>query len=126
MDEHQRLVNLLISAFQKEGYIILRATGGNFPEPYKIGRHEPDIIATEQSGLIIIGEAKTEDDINGSQSQEQYLDFSNRIMSEGLLKGRRIPLHIIVPKNSSPLLRQSLASLGISNKIGGQIIIWVD
>lgn len=126
MDEHQRLVNLLISAFQKEGYTILRATSGNFPEPYKIGRHEPDIIATDQSGLIIIGEAKTEDDINSDQSQEQYLDFSNRIMSEGLLKGKHISLHIIIPKNSSPSLRQSLTNLGISNKIGGQIIIWVD
>lgn len=126
MDEHQRLANLLISAFQKEGYIILRATDGNFPEPYKIGRHEPDIIAKDQYGLIIIGEAKTSDDITSDRSQEEYLDFSSRIMSEGLLKGKHIPLHIIVPRSSSVLLRQTLTNLGISNKIGDKIVIWVE
>ena len=126
MDEHQRLVNSLIAAFQREGYEVLRAVGGNFPEPYQVGRHEPDIIARDQYGLIIIGEAKTSDDVSSERSQEEYQDFSSRIMSEGLLKGKQVPLHIIVPRSSSDLLRQSLTNFGLHNKIGSQIVIWVE
>lgn len=126
MDEHQRLVNLLIGAFQREGYTILRAVGGTYAAPYSVGRHEPDIIARDQYGLIIIGEAKTSDDIASDRSQEEYLDFSSRIMSEGVLRGKQVPLHIIVSRSSSVLLRQTLTNLGISNKIGDKIVIWVE
>lgn len=126
MDDHQRLVNLLIGAFQNQGLTILRAVGGNFPDPYNIGRHKPDIIARDQSGLLIIGEAKTTEDISSERSKEQYLDFSDRIMSEGVLKGKPVPLHIIVPRGDSDLLRQTIANLGLVNKLNDRIIIWVE
>ncbi|KKT67234.1 MAG: hypothetical protein UX25_C0042G0008 [Candidatus Woesebacteria bacterium GW2011_GWC2_45_9] len=126
MDEHQKLVNLLIGALQKDGYEVLRAVGANYPDPYTIGRHEPDIIARDSTGLLVIGEAKTHDDISSERSQQQYLDFSSRVMSEGMLKGRPVPLHIIVPEGSSNLLRQTLSILGLSTKIGSKIFIWVE
>ena len=124
MDLHQRLVNALISAFQSRGYTILRAVGGTYTEPYKIGRHEPDIIAKDNNGLLIIGEAKRSEDLFSETTKEQLIDFSNRIMAEGLLRGIKIPLHIIVPQKDMQTLRQVLGSLGLANKIGERIFIW--
>lgn len=126
MDLHQRLVNALISAFQNKRYSILRAVGGSYPDPYKIGRHEPDIIAKDNNGLLIIGEAKISEDLQAERSKEQLLDFSNRIMSEGLLRGTKIPLHIIVPQKDVGTLRQVLTNLGLENKIGDRIFIWTE
>lgn len=126
MDVHQKLVNALIAAFQNKGYTILRAVANAYPVPYKIGRHEPDIIAKDSNGLLIIGEAKIGEDLLAERSKEQFLDFSNRIMSEGLLRGEKIPLHIIVPQKDVGVLRQVLASLGLENKIGDRIFIWAE
>lgn len=124
MNPHQTLVNALISAFQSRGYTIVRAVGGNYSEPYKIGRHEPDIIAKDNNGLLIIGEAKVGEDLFSETTKEQLVDFSNRIMSEGLLRGVKIPLHIIVPQKDTGTVRQVLGSLGLTNKIGERIFIW--
>lgn len=124
MEEHQRLVNALVDAFRERGYEILNAVGVTAEAPFAIGRHEPDLIARDPSGLLLIGEAKTGEDISELRSREQFTDFSNRIMSEGLLKGREIPFHIIVPQAYSNLLRQVLDTLGLTQKIGSRIIIW--
>lgn len=126
MDEHQNLVNSLIAAFQSKGYTILKAAAINYQAPDAIGRHEPDILARDQQGVLIIGEAKTENDISSQTSKEQFLDFSNRIMSEGPLRGTKIPLHVIVTQDQSVSLRQVLATLGLSNKIGESIFIWTN
>lgn len=124
MDEHQRLLNALSTALQEKGYHVLYQEGLSGQEPYAIGRHEPDIIAKDSTGLLIIGEAKTGQDLEEQRSKEQFIDFSSRIMSEGILKGKEIPLHIIVPQNDSARLRRLLISLGLSNKIGNRITIW--
>lgn len=124
MDEHQNLVNSLIVAFQNRGYTILKAAATPYHAPGTIGRHEPDILAIDQQGVLIIGEAKTGSDISNQTSKEQFLDFSNRIMSEGPLRGAKIPLHLIVTQEHSTALRQVLATLGLSNKIGESIFIW--
>lgn len=124
MDLHQSLTNALISAFQNRGYTILKAVGGVYIEPYKIGRHEPDIIAKDNNGLLIIGEAKIGEDLFSERTKEQFLDFSSRIMSEGPLRGVKIPLHIIVQQKDVGTLRQVLGNLGLANKIGERIFIW--
>lgn len=126
MDRHQELVNALISAFQGRGYTILKAVGGSFADPYKIGRHEPDIIAKDNNGLLIIGEAKIGDDLFSETTKEQLLDFSSRIMAEGLLRGAKIPLHVIVPQADASNLRRVLANLGLKNKVGERVFIWTE
>ena len=126
MDEHQNLVNALIAAFQSRGYTILKAAVTNYQAPEAIGRHEPDVIARDQQGVLVIGEAKTANDLSSQTSIEQFVDFSNRIMSDGPLRGTKIPLHIIVPQNQANALRQVLASLGLSIKIGESIFIWTN
>lgn len=126
MDPHLNLVNSLIAAFLGKGYVILKASNGSYPAPESIGRHEPDILAQDSSGLLHIGEAKTVNDVSSQLTKEQFTDFSSRIMSEGPLRGSKVPLHIIVPNDQSDTLRQVLAELGLSNKIGESIYIWTD
>ena len=124
MDEHQRLLNALSTALQGKGFEVINQAGWQDREPFAIGRHKPDIIAKDPSGVLVIGEAKTGADLDKQRSREQFVDFSSRIMSEGILKGREIPLHIIIPESYSARLRQVLASLGLASKIGNRITIW--
>lgn len=123
-DEHKNLVDILVKALINGGYIIERADSENYSRAPKIGRHEPDIVAKTTNGLIMIGEAKTKDDLNSETSKEQFIDFSNRVMATGLLKGKAVPFHIIVKKDAVEELRNILIYLGLGNKIGNIITIW--
>jgi len=123
-NEHQNLVDVLVKAFIKEGYTIENADSGVYSRPAAIGRHEPDIVAKTSNGLIIIGEAKTREDLNSENSKEQFIDFSDRIMASGMLKGQAVPFHIVVKKDAAEDLRLVLHSLGLGNKIGSIIKIW--
>jgi hypothetical protein len=53
------------------------------PDPYAIGRHEPDILALTEGGVLVIGEAKTEPDLEELTAQEQIADFSRAIGPNG-------------------------------------------
>lgn len=123
-NEHQNLVDALVRAFTNDGYTIENADSGSYQSPPKIGRHEPDIIAKTATGLIIIGEAKTREDLNVVISKEQFVDFSSRIMVSGSSKGQAVPFHIVVKKDAVEDLRLVLYSLGLGNKIGNIITIW--
>lgn len=122
--EHQNLVDALVKAFIGQGFTIVTADSGSYSRPSAIGRHEPDIVAKDKSGLIIIGEAKTADDFYSETSKEQFIDFSSRIMSSGALQGQSVPFHIVVKKDDEADLRSVLQSLGLANKIGNVITIW--
>ena len=122
--EHQNLVDALVKAFIAEGFTIETADSGSYSRPSAIGRHEPDIVAKNRNGLIIIGEAKTADDFSSETSKEQFVDFSSRVMSSGVLQGQSVPFHIIVKKDAAADLRSVLQSLGLSDKIGSTITIW--
>lgn len=123
-NEHQNLVDALIKALISEGYTIENADSGDYLRPTTIERHEPDIIAKDQNGLVIIGEAKTKEGLNSETSKEQFIDFSNRVMASGLLKDQAVPFHIVVKKEAADDLRLVLTSLGLNNKIGNIITIW--
>ncbi len=123
-NEHQSLVDALVKAFINEGRVVENADSGTYPRPTAIGRHEPDIIAKTSNGLIIIGEAKTREDLNSEISKEQFVDFSDRIMASGPLKGQAVPFHIVVKNDAAEDLRLVLHSLGLGNKIGNIITIW--
>lgn len=122
--EHQNLVDALVKAFIAEGFTIETADSGSYSRPSAIGRHEPDIVAKNRNGLIIIGEGKTADDFSSETSKEQFIDFSSRVMSSGVLQGQSVPFHIIVKKDAAADLRSVLQSLGLGNKIGSTITIW--
>lgn len=121
--DHQRLVGTLINHFKNNlGLTILSAeTKDYLVKPGAHGRHAPDIVAADSSGTINIGEAKVGEDIISSESEEQYLDFSNRIMPVSNLP---VPFHIIVYKQDENLLIEKLIRLGLGLLIGKRIKIW--
>jgi hypothetical protein len=67
---------------RQQGVTVTHASGGlNFPDPYKIGRHEPDALGGK-GGMVWIGEVKIGSDLNDQTSQEQFADFSRRVMTD--------------------------------------------
>jgi hypothetical protein len=80
---HRDLVASLVSHLAAENCVVTRAAGvGTLPDPEKIGRHEPDVLA-EADGQLIIGEAKVGPDLHEDTSQEQLTDFSTHIGPNG-------------------------------------------
>ena len=76
---HGDLVAALMHRIADSLTVITHAVGyPSLPDPYKIGRHEPDLIANA-NGVLIIGEAKTGEDLDEERSREQIGDFCNAI-----------------------------------------------
>lgn len=120
---HQQLVAALITYFRtKLGYKIISASYENFNEPEKQGRHEPDIIAMDNNGVLHIAEAKASyEDIFSETAKEQFIDFSNRVMTANNVP---VPLHIVVYKENEQFLISRLNQLGLGALIGNRIKIW--
>jgi len=121
--QHQKLVAALITHFRtKLGYKIISASYENFNEPEKQGRHEPDIIAMDNNGVLHIAEAKASyEDIFSETAKEQFIDFSNRVMTAN---NAVVPFHIVVYKEDEQFLISRLNQLGIGMLIGNRIKIW--
>lgn len=120
--EHQKLVYALLNHFRTQlGYQILEARYPGFTEPQKHGRHAPDIVAKDGHGVIHLAEAKVGDDLSSQITKEQFLDFSNRVMTN---TNTPVPFHIIVYKEDEQLLISKLNELGLSHMIGNRIKTW--
>lgn len=122
-DEHQKLIAALINYFvTKLGFKILSAAYQGYSQPDKHGRHAPDIIAIDKNGILQLAEAKANyEDIYSETAAEEFVDFSNRIMTNG---GAAVPLHIVVYKENEPDLIKRLTQLGLSPLIAQKIKIW--
>jgi hypothetical protein len=80
---HRDLVAWLVSYTAGEYGEVTHVAGRNeYPDPYAIGRHEPDLIAESADGFVIIGEAKIGEDLDAEGSQEQLADFSTAVDPE--------------------------------------------
>lgn len=122
-DLHQKLVRALIKKFVLEGLEILKAADEGYEEPYKIGRHKPDIIARDaQKETFSIGEAKICDDLTSDRTKEQFEDFSSRVMGEGKSKGTTVSFHVVVPKSCEDNAWLMFRTLGLSDRIN--IKVW--
>jgi len=121
--EHQKLVSALINYFKNNlGFKILGAVYNDYPRPTEHGGHIPDIIAIDNNGLLHIAEAKANyEDICSENAGEQFIAFSNRIMSNN---GLPVPFHIIVYKEDEQNLRNRLIELNLGSYIGNKIKIW--
>jgi len=121
--QHQKLISALVGHFRTTlGFTILSAALTNFTAPTKHGRHEPDIIARDVNGVLQIAEAKANyDDIFSDTAKEQFIDFSNRVMSN---TNTPVPFHIIVYKEDEPNLINRLNQLGLGTLVGNRIKIW--
>lgn len=120
--EHQKLVLALMKHFQdKLDFTILGVDYGDFPKPSKHGRHAPDIVAKDKSGILYLAEAKVGDDLYSDNTREEFENFSNRVMTGTNVP---VPFHIIVYKKDHDLLLSRLRDLGLSYKVGNRIKIW--
>ncbi len=80
---HRNLVALLMSHTGREYGEVTHAAGRNeYPDPYAIGRHQPDLIAESADGLLAIGEAKIGQDLAAERSHQQLADFSTAVDPE--------------------------------------------
>ena len=119
---HKKLVQALVGKLKKDGFTVTHVAIKGYKEPYKIGRHEPDIIAQDNRGVFVIGEAKTKDDVDSETSKEQFIDFSNRVMASGPAENEKLFLHIIVEEEGYLDLKRTLERLGLHFK--NNIKIW--
>ena len=120
--EHQILTSALIRHFTKVlGYSILEASLPGFQSPSDHGGYRPDIVARDQNGVLHIAEAELGDQIYTQQTREQFLAFSNRVMSDSRIP---VPFHIVVYRYDVPVLRKCLVELGLGHLIGNRIRIW--
>ncbi len=112
-NEHQEIVKGLINHFKKIGLTITCAAYEGYDECEKKGRHEPDVVAKDSSGLHYIGEAETGDSLDDTNTEEQFKDFSNRRMK---VSKKDIPFHIGIPKSCEQELLAKLKELGIEDR----------
>jgi hypothetical protein len=120
--EHQTLVGALLNHFRTAlHYQILEAAYSGYSEPSKHGRHEPDIVARDPDGILQLAEAKVGADISSERAREQFLDFSDRVMTGTNIA---VPFHIIVYKPDEQVLISRLNELSLGQKIGNRIKIW--
>jgi len=121
--EHQRLVKALIDQFIFDGLEILNAAYQGYEKPYKIGRHEPDIIAQNpKTEVVSIGEAKVCADLESEKTQEQFEDFSNRQMAVGTTKNVAVPFHILTPPTCAHTVWTVLFKLSLDKR--NNIVVW--
>lgn len=121
--QHQKLVAALADHFRsKLGLTILNAALPNFNAPIAYGRHEPDIIARDSNNVLHLAEAKASyDDIFSETAKEQFIDFSNLVMTETNVV---VPFHIVVFKEDESHLLNHLNQLGLGTLVGSRIKIW--
>lgn len=75
-ETHKTLVDVLVSDLaMKFGKVTHGDNVGTLQRPPKIGRHRPDVIAVDEFGGTVIGEAKTGPDLTSDHSKEQIEDF---------------------------------------------------
>ncbi|HUK26847.1 MAG TPA: hypothetical protein VLV31_00370 [Candidatus Acidoferrales bacterium] len=122
--EHQNLIMDLIDRFEDGGLKIVKAAFVGFDAPYKIGRHAPDIIAMNNEGLLVIGEAKCCNELDSQETMERFQDFSNFTATPKEGKSEPAIFHIIVPSSCEVKLGQVLSRLGLTDRMN--IVCWTD
>jgi len=120
---HRNIVEALVRYFNEEGWETLYAACGDYEEPPAQGRHEPDVIARDQRGVWVIGEAKTGNgDLNTEHSRQQYWDFAHRVMRDG--KNTPCPFYVCVPRQHEADLTAILRELGIDLSSNVHVLVY--
>lgn len=83
--KHQFIVGLLVKQMREYGckinYLDGKYHGEKLEMPPQILRHRPDIFGITGTGIICIGEAKTESDLKSARTREQLTDFANLVLN---------------------------------------------
>jgi len=121
VDEHQRLVKILIDQFEIDGLEIVNAAYQGYKEPYKVGRHPPDIIARNRvTEVVSLGEVKLCSALDSQKTREQFEDFSNRQMAT--TSGEFVPFHILTPVMCAHRVWRLLCQLGLDKR--PNVMLW--
>lgn len=119
---HRAMVSSLIQFFRDQGWQVTAAASSGFPDPYKLGRHEPDVLGSDQEGTTVIGEVKTgEGDLETEHSKEQYLDFAGMVMTESR---KPCPFYLSVPSEHQGETARILRGLGLFDKPNVQLLTY--
>lgn len=108
---HRRLVLALIAKMRSAGITITHVAGdAAFPDPPRVGRHEPDVVG-HKHGVRYFGEAKTgAGDLRTSRAFEQFDDFSHRRSRTG--HRPFCPFILCVPRGATREAARALADAG--------------
>jgi len=113
-ESHERVTQALVRYFEGQGWTVTEAACEGYPQPQRVGRHEPDVVASNAQRVIVFGEAKTGNgDIGTQHSREQYHDFSSRVMTGTTTP---CPLYLCVPTAYKPEMERVLAEEGLARK----------
>jgi hypothetical protein len=127
-DKHQFILGLVVKRMRTEGATIF-AVDGNYAGllgekvsmPPQILRHRPDVIGVKSDGQILIGEAKTENDITNKRTYEQLKDFSS---SE--LNGNSCEVFVGIPRSAVDVFNKCLTNWGLDHFQNIHLIIVPD
>ena len=130
-EDHQRLLNSLANAMEKQGITITHVNIDGTPEyfdekyrklpiPKERDSYKPDLEGM-RGALRHLGEAKIM--IKGDENiDSQFRAFASREMN-----GKEIPFHIVVPKSIKKEVEKKLYKLNLYGKYKkGVIKIWTD
>jgi len=115
--KHQFILGLIIKKMKEDGFIV-KCVDGKYNEafstyvqvPPKLLKHRPDAFGVNQDGIVAIGEAKTENDIQSLRTSEQLSDYSNIE-----LNGNNCRIYVGIPKSANKLLTNLIIKLGLIN-----------
>ncbi len=108
------LIKGLFDYFQNKGLEIALANFQGYKKPSIIKRHSPDVIARDpSSGLIYIGLVKLCTSLETQITQEEFQDFSKKLMKRSDTEKVRVPFVIAVPNTCQTKVREIFRQLEI-------------
>jgi len=115
--EHTRLVKGLIDELKKQGFEILCAASDGFEPCSAVENSVPDVKAyNPRKEFVVFGLAKTIDELDNEQTEEQLKFFSHRFMRGGKSANAAVPFCIAVSKGCEVQLEALLSKLKLDQK----------
>jgi hypothetical protein len=106
---HDDLVASLLSAIASNVAAVTRAAGRReYPDPPKVGRHEPDLYLLTDDGLLVLGEAKVGPNLSEERAHEQIEDFCTAVRPNG----ERATFWLCVPEGWTDAAREAIDNYG--------------
>lgn len=118
------MIKSLIDNFKNSGFDVKFAKYSGYASPQKIQNHTPDVIAFDpKNSLVHIGLAKSKQQLDDTETAEQFKEFSKRLMKSGTSEKMRVPLHIAVPKDCESYVKRIFEKNSIPWKDSIQVVV---
>lgn len=101
------LVESLIDHFKKSNLDVKFANFSGFSSPQKIKEFTPDVLAFDpKQSLVHIGLVKNREQLEETETIDQFKEFSRRMMKTGTSEKAQVPFHIAVPKECENMVKE--------------------